>query len=767
MAIKYGKKKQKNITIIYTIITSLILCSILLSVIGYIYIDAEHEASEQLHVQTKQIKDNLQLQLISDRENLITMANFAAKLYSDGESYNIMLDSFKPIGLIDRIGILTPENIFITKDGSEDFNGSLSFEEEKTKDDYISGRMTGISYPDSQVIRTTAPIKVNGETVGMLYGVMTVETINHKYNTMAEELDAQLFVYEKNTGNMIIDTVHDTPDNIYMLKTRNFTNNYSFNEIIDNPNGYTSFISQYTGEEQFAHFSELDRITDWSIMLVRAYPAVFAKATKTIKVLFVSFFGIIGVIVLYILMLMTNEKKRARITQHASAIRKLLLEINQQHKSISEALKDVQNFSKARSSFYIDSDFDNHLYYAPEKADEILQGEDRNFFFQELQKYADELHKINSFSVNVMRIVPNQHLAKTNHRFYNFLKDKNISEVSFASVINNKNQISILGVANPKKSADSRTLLEDVSVCFSIAIYNKKHLHITETQATTDSLTGASNRTTYKEDILYFNKEKPTKFSCIYIDVNELHNINNKYGHAAGDKMLVYVASSLKEIFENQRVYRIGGDEFLVFTQNLEPSEIKDRIDTFTAKLSSAKYHAAIGVAYRIQNTNTEEMIREAETRMYEAKAKYYQMKEAKNLKESKKQNFVQLNTGIPEIDTILSVINKHYFGIYKVSLENNSATSILMPEHLGYNEKENNFSQLIAKYISDNVDSDFHRALTSFLNFDVIAKQLSDGKIPQITYNKLNGESVTLSIYKLTGSKNANTETLWIFSKA
>mgnify|MGYP003397039373 CR=1 FL=1 len=42
----------------------------------------------------------------------------------------------------------------------------------------------------------------------------------------------------------------------------------------------------------------------------------------------------------------------------------------------------------------------------------------------------------------------------------------------------------------------------DVAVCFSIAIYNKKHLNKTELAATTDSLTGALNRVAYKKDIL-------------------------------------------------------------------------------------------------------------------------------------------------------------------------------------------------------------------------------------------------------------------------
>ena len=109
MAETYERKKHKYTNIFYTLITGILLCAVFLAMVSFFYISAEQEAYENLHIQTKQIKDDMKLQLISDRENLSTMANFAAKLYSDGESYNLMFDSFKPIGLIENIGILPDE----------------------------------------------------------------------------------------------------------------------------------------------------------------------------------------------------------------------------------------------------------------------------------------------------------------------------------------------------------------------------------------------------------------------------------------------------------------------------------------------------------------------------------------------------------------------------------------------------------------------------------------------------------------------------------
>ena len=129
------------------------------------YSQAEDDAYEMLHIQTKQIKDDLTLQLKSDRENLITMANFAAKLYAGGEDYSLMFDSFKSIGLFSRIGILTPECEFIAKEGTYDLKGKISFEEQALLGEHVTGRTYSYSIPDEQVVRSSVPIEVNGVTV--------------------------------------------------------------------------------------------------------------------------------------------------------------------------------------------------------------------------------------------------------------------------------------------------------------------------------------------------------------------------------------------------------------------------------------------------------------------------------------------------------------------------------------------------------------------------------------------------------------------------
>ncbi len=765
MALKYGKKKHKQNNIIYTIITVILLSAVFLAMVSYFYTTAEEEAYESLHIQTKQIKDDISLQLTSDRENLITMANFAAKLYSDGESYDLMFDSFKPIGLIENIGILNPDNTFVTKAGSISLDGIISFDEEKEKGEYISGRVRELTKDNSEIIRSAVPITVGGDIVGILYGGIKLDKIGEKYNNMVQELDAQLFVYDKEDGDLVMDTIHNELGNISFLKDRKYNKEYSYEQMLNTDKGFVSFMSAYKNENLHLHYSTIEDI-GWVIALGRYDSQVFAKTHALSQILLVVFFVMLCIMSLYIVILMSGERRINAVTTCASEVRKELLETSGQQDHIAEALKRVCVFAKSRSAIFFDTDGEDYKYVSPEYKKSLLSGSDRKHFMAELFRYAADFHKLSGNTFNVMCIKPNEHLVKTNKSFYEFLKEHGIDEVSFSATINNTNHITILATINSKNGKSARMLEDKVAACFSMALYNKNYLNKTKLAATTDSLTGALNRVAYKSDLIVFDQEKSFDFSCIYVDVNELHICNNKYGHAAGDAMLIYIANTLKEVFYGHKVYRMGGDEFLVFCENTKNDVVEKSIEVFLEQLKTRNYHVAIGMSYRTQNTNTEEMVREAEKRMYEVKTEYYQNKEQQSNIKSENQEYIQIKTGILEIDAILSILKESYNGIYRVSLSTDKARRILMPAYLKYNENEEHFSNLFSKYVSESVDPDYHRAVMSFLNYDALKHQLTEGKIPKITYKKNNGENVILSVYTLSGEDELVSDTLWVFAK-
>ena len=765
MAKRYDRKKQNRANIIYTIIASILICSVFIGMVDYLYSKTQEIAYENLHVQTKQIKDDIILQLTSDRENLETMANFASKLYADGSSYNLLFDSFKPIGMIENIGILNPDNTLTTKNGTTDLNGAISFEKEKKKGIYISGKTDDLTKSDYKLMRSAVPIVSNGETVGILYGAIKPEKLAARYQEKIDELDAQLFVYQQGTGDIIIDTVQNKYSNISYLKDRKYNKGYSFEEFISSEKGYTSFESAFRDENLHLHYSTIDEF-GWMIAMGRYDSQVFAVTHALFKVFLMVFLMILGIIILYILIILANGNKLNSVVECASNVRKELLETMNGENNIKDALIEICKFARARSAIFFNTDGEFFHYVSPQYEGVKLPEEARSHFKAELFHYASKQHERNGKAVNVLCVKTNRHLNKTNPKFYDFLKLHDIKEVSFSSTINKSNHITILAAINPKNGDKVRLLAEKVSACFSMALLSKNHLNKTQIAATTDSLTGALNRVAYKKDVAVFDEEKPTKFNCVYIDVNELHLCNNKYGHAAGDEMLVYIANTLKEVFCDCKLYRMGGDEFLVFCQNYEHEEIKKAVEVVFDQLRPRNYHIAVGLSYREQNFNTEDMVKEAEVRMYEAKAKYYQNKEIDIVNSASKKEYLQVQTGILEIDTMLSVLNEKYNGIYRVSLATDRARHILMPAYLKYDLNNERYSKVFSKYIEDSVEPDYHRAIMSFLNYDALKQQIMEGKVPKITYKKKGGELVSLSVYKLTESNDLVSDTLWVFAK-
>ncbi|MEE0945334.1 MAG: GGDEF domain-containing protein [Acutalibacteraceae bacterium] len=765
MAIKHDKKKHRRHNISYTVITAFLLCVVFLTMVASLYINAEEEAYENLHSQTKQIKDDITLQLVSDRENLATMANFAATLYSEEERYDIMFESFKPIGLIENIGILNQDNTFVTKSGVMDVSEYISFEEEANKGVYISSRVSDITTRGKEIVRSAVPIKSGDKTVGILYGVIQLDKIGARYNEMAKNINAQLFVYHKDTGDLIIDNIHRELGNISFLKERDYNKGYSYEQIMATEKGFVSFASAYKDENVYMHYSTIEDL-NLVIAMVRYEDQVFAQVRELTNVLFLVFAIMLVIIILYVSAIMTGEKHENGIVTCASDVRKILLEISGNQNNITDALKLVSDFAGARSVVFFDSYGEDYSYLLHGTKGNFWVEDDINYFKTELFRYATDQYNISKATVNVLCIKPNKALYQTNPRFYNLLKQLKIKDISFSATINNSNHITILAAVNAKFASHFRILAEKISACFSMALYNKNYLNKTQLVATTDSLTGALNRVAYKNDLITFDKEQGTSFSCIYVDVNELHVINNKYGHAAGDEMLIYIANTLKEVFYSHKVYRMGGDEFLVFCQNVEKDIVNQNIEVFKEQLLTKKYHVAVGMSFRAQNTDTEKLVKEAEVRMYEEKAEYYQNKQRAATETSEKE-YVQLKTGIHEIDTMLSILKENYNGIYRVSLDTDKVRRILMPAYLQYNENEEHFSQLFSNFVIESVDPDYHRAVMSFLNYEALTHQLMDGKIPRIMFKKNNGKSVLLSVYKLSDTDDNISDTLWVFAKA
>lgn len=144
----------------------------------------------------------------------------------------------------------------------------------------------------------------------------------------------------------------------------------------------------------------------------------------------------------------------------------------------------------------------------------------------------------------------------------------------------------------------------------------------------TDLLTGLKNRNYFENRL----QEYPTMFSsniiCVYGDANGLHEINNRQGHVAGDKMLQEVATAMQGHFGPEHTYRIGGDEFVAFQMDVRPESVSSELKRITQDLAGKGYHVSFGIAVREKEQGSFDMramVKEAEDGMYAAKRIFYQ----------------------------------------------------------------------------------------------------------------------------------------------
>jgi diguanylate cyclase (GGDEF)-like protein/PAS domain S-box-containing protein len=151
----------------------------------------------------------------------------------------------------------------------------------------------------------------------------------------------------------------------------------------------------------------------------------------------------------------------------------------------------------------------------------------------------------------------------------------------------------------------------------------------------TDSLTGLANRLKFEERLAVvserFERDSSRLFAAIYIDLDRFKLINDSMGHGAGDQLLQEAARRLTQSVRQCTVARLGGDEFAVLAEDLDSPvaaiQIAERVldvlkqpyvidgrDVFSA--------ASVGVALASPGITPADLLSNADTALYKAKAK-------------------------------------------------------------------------------------------------------------------------------------------------
>jgi len=177
--------------------------------------------------------------------------------------------------------------------------------------------------------------------------------------------------------------------------------------------------------------------------------------------------------------------------------------------------------------------------------------------------------------------------------------------------------------------AMARSLALSLQVLRSVAAERMARREAEE-QAIHDALTGLPNRAqvlTHLDRLL--RQDDAAACSVLFIDLDRFKIINDAHGHAVGDRLLIALASRLRQLVEpDHLVGRLGGDEFVVVVEEADPAAVEQLSQRLIARLMEPLVvqgkpllsGASVGIATFAPGETAERLIENADMAMYRAK---------------------------------------------------------------------------------------------------------------------------------------------------
>ena len=220
-----------------------------------------------------------------------------------------------------------------------------------------------------------------------------------------------------------------------------------------------------------------------------------------------------------------------------------------------------------------------------------------------------------------------------------------------------------LGVDNPPpdKIINIASLLQTLCYFVSLALQHAESQKKLSYLSYHDNLTTFYNRNRYIKDTQkLFNMD--TSLGIIYLDVNGLKDVNAQFGHEVGDALLVECARRMKMVFKKADFYRIGGDEFIIICQSIKKESFEKRVKELSESFSKKPVcQVAIGTQWTNAVGNINEMIAEADARMYENKKEFYH----KHMISRRYRHHSDEMLHLTNIDYLESEIENGHFVVY------------------------------------------------------------------------------------------------------
>ena len=152
-----------------------------------------------------------------------------------------------------------------------------------------------------------------------------------------------------------------------------------------------------------------------------------------------------------------------------------------------------------------------------------------------------------------------------------FLQEQGVSSLVAVPLERQGRVVGFLAIENPSASLvrNIASPLKTLGYFFMTTVSRIGNEHRLTSLSFRDDLTGLYNRNRYLGDVERLGGGTGP-LGILFLDVNDLKVVNDRYGHECGDRLLRFCAEMMRGAFEGASLYRIGGDEFVALAPGVD-----------------------------------------------------------------------------------------------------------------------------------------------------------------------------------------------------
>ena len=381
--------------------------------------------------------------------------------------------------------------------------------------------------------------------------------------------------------------------------------------------------------------------------------------------------------------------------------------------------------------------------------------------------YADDFHDFCHALVSKRIIHPDDAGEFLKHTRLSDLRDQLFSKKKseftyFRSEVEAKTSVIAFGMLVPPDCSEANpwaVVLIGFDLSLDLIAKNMKEIY------RQDSLTGLLNRNAYDSDVEQLRSADIGAVVCVYADMIGLHEVNHHLGHKQGNRMLCEFADAARAFFGDDRLYRIGGDEFVIISSAHTEAQTRKQLNYMRERLHTQGCEISVGVASSESTSDLPKIIEQAENEMRREKKEYYVRGGSKRQLRGLNKKLEGILVRNQDMESLLRHLNGRYSIACMVNLRTDSQRAIMVPDYFQkmLDAHDGSFKSALHDYCERLVAPFCKDSFSLLMDYDFIHARVESVGVLQYGYTRNDGEKFLLTIFADRRSKD---ETMWVFSK-